>query len=536
MGAPRHRIDAVLDVWRGRGPQTPAFLQEDGRTLTLGDFDGLVARTTAWLESRDIRAGDRVAVWLVNRVEWLALLFALGRVGAVLVAVNTRYRSAELRHILVASGARMLIMQPDFRHIDFPSVVAGLDPSELIELETVAVLGGAAAKPPRILDRTTITFDPDAVAAPTGGQPADRTSDPDAPLIFFTTSGTTKSPKLVMHPQRTIALHSLRAGKSFGFDEPGASLLTAMPFCGVFGLNTVLAAIAGGATIHLAAMFDAEDAARRVDRHAITHLFGSDEMFRRLLETGIEKLSAARLCGFASFTPGLGPTLARAIDVGLPLGGLYGSSEVNAIFAIQPLDLSNEERLKGGGRPACGDEAEIRIRDKATGTLLKSGEVGEIEIRAQTNFTGYYRNEDATREAIDDEGFFRTGDVGHLRGDGSFVYVARSGDAIRLAGFLVDPAEIEDALKSLEQVGDAQVVGVELDGQTRPAAFVIPADPGRGIVEAVIVAAAKDMLASFKVPVKVFAIDAFPVTESANGLKIQRAKLRQIAQERLTSA
>jgi len=88
----------------------------------------------------------------------------------------------------------------------------------------------------------------------------------------------------------------------------------------------------------------------------------------------------------------------------------------------------------------------------------------------------------------------------------------------------------------LEQVGDAQVVGVELDGQTRPAAFVIPADPGRGIVEAVIVAAAKDMLASFKVPVRVFAIDAFPVTESANGLKIQRAKLRQIAQERLTSA
>src|SRR5690606_17878947 len=116
---------------------------------------------------------------------------------------------------------------------------------------------------------------------------------------------------------------------------------------------------------------------------------------------------------------------------------------------------------------------EIRIRDKESGRLLAPNESGEIEIRAPTSFIGYYRNPEATAEAIDDEGFFRTGDIGYLRPDGSFVYVARAGDAIRLSGFLVDPAEIEDALKTIDGVADAQVVGVEEVGKTRPVAFVI---------------------------------------------------------------
>lgn len=115
-----------------------------------------------------------------------------------------------------------------------------------------------------------------------------------------------------------------------------------------------------------------------------------------------------------------------------------------------------------------------------------------------------------------------------MRGDGTFVYLARSGDAIRLSGFLVDPLEIEDVLKDIEGVRDAQVVGVETTGKTVPVAFVI-ADGSVEFDEARIVEAAKAMLAAFKVPARVLPVDAFPTTESANGQKIQKAKLRAMA-------
>lgn len=515
MDAPR--LDDLLSAFRS-APGRPAFVLEDGTALTAAEFDDLVDRTAGWLRAQGVARGDRVAVWLVNRIEWLALLFGLGRVGACLVAVNTRYRTSELHHILKASGSRMLVMQPDFRRIDFSAVIAGLDASDLAELQTVAVLGAADAQ---LLDRPTVAFDPSGAVPDDGDRGA-----PDDPMMIFTTSGTTKAPKLVLHPQRTLALHAQRCAAAFGFDAPDAALLTAMPLCGVFGLNSALASVAGGAPLHLIAMFEAEDGSKRVERNRITHLFGSDEMFRRLVDLGTDRVATLRVAGFGSFTPGLTDILARAQAAGVPLAGLYGSSEVNAIFSIQPSEMAPDERLKGGGRPASAD-AEVRVRDKETGRLLPPGERGEIEIRAPTNFIEYYRNPEATDEAIDGEGFFRSGDIGYVRGDGTFVYVARAGDAIRLSGFLTDPAEIEDALKTLPGVADAQVVGVEVAGQTRPAAFVIAAPDG--IVEADIIAGAREILAAYKVPVRVITCDGFPTTESANGVKVQRAKLRSMA-------
>src|SRR5712691_9785111 len=152
--------------------------------------------------------------------------------------------------------------------------------------------------------------------------------------------------------------------------------------------------------------------------------------------------------------------------------------------------------------------------------------------RAPSLFAGYCNDAEATAAAMRPDGFFRTGDIGRLRADGSFVFETRRGDAIRLGGFLVSPVEIEDTLKRIPAVADAQVVGVELDGRMRCAAFVIPAE-GFAPSEAEIVAGAAEIMAAFKVPARVWFLDAFPVTQSANGTKIQRSKLREMAIERL---
>lgn len=510
-------------------PDDVAFIDGE-RQITYAEFDGMCRRTAAWLAAQGIGPDDRVAVWLVNRIEWLALYFGLCHIGATLVTVNTRYRSHELAYILERSQARMLVLELNFRKIDFPAVLEGVSREAARALERVAVIRAPAdSLPQTVLGKPTCRFDLDALpegSLPTGGH-ADSTN------ILFTTSGTTSGPKLVMHTQRTVTLHSQRVASAYRFEEDGVSLLAALPFCGVFGFNAAFAAFAAGKPMVMMDTFDAPDAVRLINEHRITHLFGSDEVFRRMLDlvAGDNPFPSIRLCAFAAFHPGVEELGREAWQRGVPLYGLYGSSEVQALFSLQRPGLPEAELLKGGGLP-CNPGVRIRIRDIDSGEILPPGQSGAIEIQADSNFVGYLNNPEATRKAIDDDGFFSTGDVGYLREDGSFVYLTRQGDALRLGGYLVSPVEIEDVLKAQAGVADAQVVGVEIGGQVRCAAFVIAAD-GTAFDEAALRAQVGSTLAAFKVPARIWAVTEFPTTQSSNGIKIQRAKLRDMAMQRL---
>jgi len=526
--APLRLADLYAAHGRAR-PDDAVLVDEDG-PLSYRDFDDLCRRTARWLAAQGIGPGDKVAVWLANRREWLALLFGLAGLGATLVAINTRYRSAELEYILARSRARMLLMQPSFRKIDFPAVLAGIDPGALPALECIALVDAGTDTPAPVFGRRTVAFDPGA--GPRADAPAAGAADPDRAVILFTTSGTTTGPKLVMHSAATLVAHSRNVAAAYGFGDANARLLAALPLCGVFGLNGVLAALHAGAPIVMMDLFEASRAARLLHDERITHLFGSDEMLRRIADeaAGERPFPHARVFGFASFSPGaveLADTLQRR---GFPLRGLYGSSEVQALFSLQAPDLPVAERALGGGQPAAGQAAQVRVRDPASGALCPPGQHGEIEIRAPGNFIGYLDNPEATAQALTPDGFFRTGDLGYLRPDGSFVYLARMGDTLRLGGYLVDPAEIEHALAMLPGVRNAQVVGIALDGQPRAAAFVI-ADPG--VAADALLAPLRASLAPFKVPARLWLVDEFPTAASANGFKIQRVRLRQMADERL---
>lgn len=510
----------------------PLLVDHRGAVDPAG-FERQVRRTVAWLRERGIGPGDRVGVWLVNRIEWPVLLFALARIGATLVAINTRYRSSELSYILERSGARLLVMQLDFRGIDFPGVLAGVEPGRIPALERIAIVDAGPDMPASLLGRPTLAFDASG-CADEGGDAGDANSgDPDAVTVLYTTSGTTRGPKLVMHTQRSLAVHATHVARAHGFDAPGAGLLGALPLCGTFGLTAMLAAMAGGAPTVLLEAIDAPRMVTLLREHALTHVYGSDEMYRRLREAapGERPFPAARIFGYAAFQPGSAEFARASWDAGVPVLGLYGSSEVQALFSIQRPDNTPDERAEGGGYPAAPD-AEVRVRDVETGRLAAPGAVGEIEIRAPGNFVGYLDDPDATGAAIDADGFFRTGDLGRMREDGSFVYLTRRGDAIRLGGFLVDPVEIEDALGALDGVADAAVIAVGIEGQLRCVAFVAPAT-GATLDEAGLIAAARQRMAGFKVPARVWFLDTLPVTVSANGAKVQRAKLREMALERL---
>jgi len=504
----------------------PAFVF-DGRLVSRAEFSRKVEQTAAWLAAQGIGQGDVVAVWLLNRVEWIALLFAAARFGAIVAAVNTRYRSAEVGHLLKVSGARLMVVEAAFRSIDFAAILAEVSRDEVPALQRLAVVGGDAIPahwPCARFDAFEKSYPP----AP----PAQ--DDVDLPVLLYTTSGTTKGPKLVAHSQRTLATHAASVAKALKLSPRRHSLLAMLPFCGTFGMTSLLGFIAAGATIHVLDAFEAASASKVLGEHKITHAFGSDEMFRRILALADTPRPFPHLevCGFAAFQPGWRELAAEAEARSMPLFGLYGSSEVQALFSIARLDDAFADRIEGGGWPMSPD-AKVRVRDTETGELAAQGVSGEIEISAPSCFLGYFNNPDATRDAITADGFFRTGDIGRLRGDGAFVYETRAGDAMRLGGFLVAPGEIEDELKACMGVADAQVVAVDLRGQARCVAFVIPAEEPPQ--QEMLVARLRERLAGYKVPARIYIVDAFPVTDSANGVKIQRAGLRAMAMERIAA-
>lgn len=220
----------------------------------------------------------------------------------------------------------------------------------------------------------------------------------------------------------------------------------------------------------------------------------------------------------------------------MPLTGLYGSSELQALAAGQPTTPARGDvsaRLLPGGA-LVHPEARVRARDPESGAVLPPGQSGELEIRSPSLMLGYLDNPEATARAFTDDGYFKTGDLGYALSEQQFVFQARMGDSLRLAGFLVNPAEIEQVVESLPGVRACQVVGATRADKTVPYAFVL-LQPGARADAAGWTAACKGVMAGFKVPAGFTALDAFPSIESANSVKIQKHRLREMAEALLAA-
>jgi fatty-acyl-CoA synthase len=469
-----------------------AALIHGDRTIAAAELADRAARVAGGLAAAGIGAGDRVALWLPNRPEWLELHLALARLGALTVAVNTRFRAHELRDLLERSQARALAFAPGFKGIAFEAILeeAGA------ELQTIRV--GEAGY--------------DALLA---HEPAPDAAGPDAPCVAFTSSGTTGRPKLVLHAQRGIVAHARAVAAGFGYDAPDCVALAMLPLCGVFGYDSALGALAGGAPVVLQQAFDAGEAARLIERHRVTHANGSDAMLLRVLAAAPDP--PLREAGFAAFDGDPRAVVDAADAAGTTAYMCYGSTEVRALLAHAPLDGTPERRAIAGGEPVSPD------------TTVRVAGDGELEIRGPSVTAGYLGDEQPDLTA---DGFLRTGDLGRALDDGGFAFTARRGDALRLGGFLVSPREIEAFLEQGADIAEAAVVAVEHEGTQRPVAFAVARD-GTVLDEAAALERCRASLAAFKVPRRVIALGALPSTDSPNGRKVQRSALRRLAAEAL---
>jgi len=516
-GAEYPRTLSALLAWSRREPSAPAVTDAAG-TADRRTFQDCVLRATGALRKAGVGPGARVALWLPNGTGYLTTIFALARLGALVVHINTRFRAMEVGNLLRRSGAVALVTEWGFPPVDFPAIFAALREEDRAALRYVFGL----PVPPGVTQLAGVpVLSLDGAAADAGADEAIGAT----PCLTFTTSGTTSGPKLVLHDQQTIAGHAVDVARHIGLNAPDAVLLAAVPFCGTFGNAAAMAALAGGAHVVCVAQFDGEAEARLIRTHRITHLVGGDDMIGRVAAaSGGRRFDTVRFAGFAAFHSSSAASIAAAEVAGMQPRGLYGSSEVQALFSV----AEGDNRLLGGGVPVS-HQARLAVRDPQTGGALPPGASGELWIDAPSRFVAYLDNPAATERAFDAGGMFRTGDLARLAGAG-FVYEARIGDTMRLGGFLVSPEEIEAVIQREPGVAGVQVVAAaRADADPVPVAFVQPC-AGAVLNEATLRGRCAEQLARFKVPERIVVMERFPIVDSPNGPKVQKVRLREIAE------
>lgn len=451
--------------------------------------------------SAGLETGDRVAVYADNSLAYLRCIAAAAAGRFVLVSVNRRYSPDEARRLVERSGAAMIVTDAE----------------------------------PTLFDVGLPIVPTDSITRPEG-EPTAKVPEPGDPLVVFTTSGTTSEPKMVLHRQRSVAHHAPEAAAQIGY-RADDRVLIALPLCGVFGFNGFTTAVAGSASIWLADRFAAVPTADLVERHQITSMLGTDDMFHRMLDTEAD-LSSLRVCCYGRFNPSLDDVVQRAETRGMRLTGVYGMSEVQALFSVRDSSEAAEGRQRAGGT-VSSPTAAFRIVDPDTLEPVPSGESGELLLAGPSLFAGYLaegghdldaaKTHGAHHEA-EDQRWFRTGDLALVEPDGSFTFVTRIGDVLRLGGFLVSPSEIESVVLEFDGITEAVAVAVARPEGVR-AAVVVTADHEPDVDA--IIAHCNGRLARFKVPVGVIRVDELPTTPSANGTKIRVTELRDLAEAAL---
>jgi acyl-CoA synthetase (AMP-forming)/AMP-acid ligase II len=508
----------------------------DGTTIPVSRGE-LWHRTRALAEelrTAGIGAGDCVAVWLPNWSDALAWQFAVAARGAHVIGINTRYNVDEVTHVLDRARPRLVALAHEFHDLDLLSRLRAAVARSTSPAPAVAVVAGPGASAVADPSASDVGGGAWAPGTPVAGFPDLDRSDPGELVVAFTTSGSTGMPKLAAHRADGVLAHAVADAATIGIAESD-HVLCALPLSGVFGYNTAMAALAAGATCVLQPVFDAGAVLDDMAHHGVTHVVGGDDLVLRLAEAWKlcpRDLSAWRWWGVADFQGRSRELAVWARDAfGTATAGVYGSSELFALAAFWPHDEPAPGRWTGGGR-VVHDGIAVRVVDPVTEEELPPGQEGELQFRGPNVVDAYLGDESAATRAFTADGWFHSGDLGTLVDEGVFAFVCRMGDALRLRGFLVDPAEIERRLAEHPDVFTAKVVGIPgPDGGTRAVGFVVP-EEGRAPEPASLREWCAETLARFKVPDAVHLVDAMPTTSGTNGTKIRAATLREWARQK----
>jgi fatty-acyl-CoA synthase len=445
------------------------------RRYSFGDVSREVDTAARALIAQGVGKGDHVAVWLNNSDHWIFIMFALARIGAVMVPINTRFRTHDLEYVLRQSDSAMLITHDVSGPIDYLAMVrevvslptdsaAVSDPSFpqlrqvliLSEDEHDGVVTWEAAK-----KRVDTVSDADLTAR------ADSVDPEDVVFIMYT-SGTTGFPKGAMHSHKLI-----RNVEERGFRmaiTPRDTILNYLPLFHAFGYSegALMSPITGARQI-ITETFDPEECLDLVESQRVTVMHGFESHMKALTESQEAKprdISSLRTGIFAAGMHSATPVTRKGARTLAPLKNLsgFGMTEVWLGAALCSLDDDEQRRCESSGFPGLGYE--MRIVDHDSGEPVGVGIEGELQVRGFSLMLGYYKKPEETADAYAEGGWFRTGDVAMWLEDGYLRYLGRYKDMLKVGGENVDPMEVEGLLLELPQVHQVAVVGCPDD---RPA-------------------------------------------------------------------
>lgn len=500
-----------------RLPDKVAIENEDGSKLSFAELLAACQKAAGAFLAYGLAHGDRIAIWAPNSTEWIVATVGAQIAGGVLVPLNTRMKGREAAYILNRCGARLLFTVRGFLGADYPALLEG---ESLPSLERIVLFDGA--KPGDLTWQDFLELGkgtPDAAI----DKALDALKGDDLCDILFT-SGTTGRPKGAMcsHDQ-TVEAFRIWA-ETVGITDSDRYLIV-NPFFHSFGYKAGwLACLITGATILPHAVFDAEAVIARIARDRISVIPGPPTLYQSMLTSEARKtadFSSLRLAvtGAAAVPRILVERMHDELGFDAVLTA-YGLTETCGVVSVCSRTDSPERVSQTSGRPMPG--VEIRCVD-SQGRDVPTGEPGEILVRGFNVMKGYFDDPEATAEAIDPQGWLKTGDIGILDAEGYIRITDRAKDMFIVGGFNCYPAEIEELLLEHPAISQVAVVGIpdERMGEVGKAFVVLR--PGATLSEADLIAWSRNAMANYKVPRSVEFVAALPTTASG---KVQRFALR----------
>ncbi|MBI2802167.1 MAG: AMP-binding protein [Gammaproteobacteria bacterium] len=477
------------------------------RRWTWAEFKRETDAVAKGLMALGVEPEERVALWMTNRPEWLWLMFAIAKVGACIVPLNTRYRTDDVAYTVTQSRSATLITLDRSGPVDYqgmlidsmPAITRRADGSLSVEnypdIRRLVVLG--EARLPHALDWAALIaggerITDDVLAARL------QAVDPDWLMMIAYTSGTTGHPKGVMHshaPIRSVHERGQLLGQTMAEIH-----VNYLPLFHVYSYSEIalMCALTGGKQILMEA-FDAERALDLAEREGATFLHGFETHWADLLVVQARKPRklSIRMGTLPAGQASTIPIAEKVQDVFCPTISGFGMSEVWAYVACNNPSHTREQRVYASGYPM--NDYEFKVIDPATGREQPLGGQGELLIKGYGIMKGYWDKPDATAATLID-GWVHSGDTAYLREDGHLVFMGRAKDMLKVGGENVSPAEIEAYLRNMVEIQDASVVAYPDPRLSEvPVAFVI-LKPDQKVGADTLLERMKGRIASFKIP------------------------------------
>lgn len=504
-----------------------------GAELSYADLDFLTRNFAASLQNMGLQPGDRIALMMPNVLQYPVALFGALRAGLIIVNTNPMYTGRELRHQLVDSGARAIVVVENFA-----SVLESVRDDVPLEHIITTGVGDLLNFPKSLLVNFVLRHVKKSIpawslpgsvrfqdvlnkGAKLPLQPANISFDDVAFLQY--TGGTTGVAKGAMLTHRNIIANLLQARAWLAqMDDSHEMIITALPLYHIFALtaNCLTFLYLGGSNILITDPRNMEGFIKELSRHPFTAITGVNTLFNTMLHTeGFADLDFSTM----KLTLGGGMAVQKAVAekwkevTGVTLLEAYGLTETSPAACINPVTLENYNGFIG--LPISSTEAAIKDDD---GQFLGVGQAGELCIRGPQVMKGYWQRPEATDEVIDADGWLHTGDIACMTADGYFKIVDRKKDMILVSGFNVYPNEIEDVIALHPKVLEVAAIGVpdEKSGEV-VSVYIVKKDPS--LSEEEIRGFCKENLTGYKRPRYVEFMDDLP---KSNVGKILRRELR----------